>query len=163
MKTFWTFFSHGPWPYWVGALILAFLNIIILYVRQKPWGVTLNIEEWAQWLASLAGIVSESDLTFGELISLDGTYLNLGLVLGSLWSTLMASEARFRPIRRKKFFISALLGGLLMGYGARIAQGCNIGGFLNGIASGSLTGWIFGGSILVGVWIGTKLLIRFLV
>lgn len=163
MKTFWTFFSHGPWPYWVGALILAFLNIIILYVRQKPWGVTLNIEEWAQWLASLAGIVSESDLTFGELISLDGTYLNLGLVLGSFWSTLMASEARFRPIRQKKFFISALLGGLLMGYGARIAYGCNIGGFLNGIASSSLTGWIFGVSILVGVWIGTKLLIRFLV
>ncbi|AHF06630.1 YeeE/YedE thiosulfate transporter family protein [Desulfitobacterium metallireducens] len=163
MKSFWKIFSHGPWPYWVGAIILAFLNIIILYVRQCPWGVTLNIEEWALWFAFKIGLAKESYFTFSDLLSLDGTYLNLGVVLGAFWSTLIASQARFRPIRKKKFFISALLGGILMGYGARIAYGCNIGGFLNGIASGSLTGWIFGGAILVGVWIGTKLLIRFLV
>lgn len=163
MKTFWKAFAHGPWPYWVGAVILAFLNIIILYVRQSPWGITITIEEWAQWLAFKAGLVTESPLTFSELLARDGTYLNLGVVLGAFWSTLMASQARFRPIRHKKFFISALLGGFLIGYGARIAYGCNIGGFLNGIASGSLTGWVFGGAIILGIWIGTKLLIRFLI
>jgi hypothetical protein len=43
-----------------------------------------------------------------------------------------------------------------MGYGARLAFGCNIGGFLGGVVSGSLHGWwwlVFGyiGSV-GGVW-----------
>lgn len=163
MKIKWMAFYHGPWPYWVGAVILAFLNIAILYVRQSPWGVTANVEEWALWLGEKVWIGSESHFTLSGLLSLNGTYLNLGVVLGALWSTLTASQARFRPIRQKKFFFSALIGGILIGYGARIAYGCNIGGLLNGIASGSLTGWIFGGAIIFGTWIGTKLLLRFLV
>lgn len=162
MQKFWKAFSHGPWSYWVGAVILGLLNIIILYVRKRPWGVSLNIEQWAMWFASNLGFITEH-LTLSELLSCDGTYLNLGVVLGALWSTLLASQARFRPIRYKKYVISALLGGILMGYGARIAYGCNIGGFLNGVASSSLTGWIFGGAIILGVWIGTKIMIRFLI
>lgn len=163
MKTFWKVFSHGPWPYWVGAMVLAFLNITVLYVRHMPWGVTTNIEQWAQWLGDKLGLVTRNNYTFKELMSFSGTYLNLGLVLGAFWSTLAASQARFRPIRQKKYLISALIGGILMGYGARIAYGCNIGGLLNGIASSSLTGWIFGGAILVGTWIGTKILLHFFV
>ncbi|WP_325391853.1 YeeE/YedE thiosulfate transporter family protein [Desulfitobacterium sp.] len=163
MKMLWKDFYHGPWPYWVGAVVLAFLNIIILYVRQSPWGVTANIEEWAILLGGKVGIVSESQFTLTELMSSSGTYLNLGVVLGALWSTLVASQGRFRPIRQKKFVFSALIGGILMGYGARIAYGCNIGGLLNGIASSSLTGWIFAGAVLLGTYIGTKILIRFLV
>jgi uncharacterized membrane protein YedE/YeeE len=163
MKKSWKVIYHDPWPYWVGALVLAFLNIAILYIRRSPWGVTTNIEQWAIWFGDKIGIVSESHFTLSELLSLSGTYLNLGVVLGAFWATLTASQARFRPIRQKKFFFSALIGGALMGYGARIAYGCNIGGFVNGIASGSLTGWIFGGAIIFGTWLGTKLLIRFLV
>ena len=34
-----------------------------------------------------------------------------------------------------------MLGGLLMGYGARLAYGCNIGAYLGGLASGSAHGW----------------------
>lgn len=163
MKRVWKVFCRGPWPYWVGALVLAGLNIVVLYVRQSPWGVTTNIEEWAQWIGNQLGILTESHHTFKGLLSLSGTYLNLGLVLGAFWATLAASQARFRRLTHKKFFFSALLGGILMGYGARIAYGCNIGGLLNGIASSSLTGWIFGGAVLLGTWIGTKLLVRFLV
>ena len=49
-----------------------------------------------------------------------------------------------------------MIGGLLMGYGARLAYGCNIGAYLGGLVSGSLHGWwwlIWGfiGS-LVGTW-----------
>ena len=33
------------------------------------------------------------------------------------------------------------MAGLLMGYGARLAYGCNIGAYLGGVVSGSLHGW----------------------
>ena len=152
----------GPWEYWVGAVVLAILNIIVLLVRQRPWGITTNIEEWSMWLAGQIGLYRDQVLSLKELFLTDGTYLNLGLILGAFWATVVASQARFRPLKNKKFAISALLGGILMGYGARIAHGCNIGLVLNGIASSSLAGWIFTLAVLVGAWVGAKLLLRFL-
>ena len=47
-----------------------------------------------------------------------------------------------------------------MGYGARLAYGCNIGAYLGGVISGSLHGWgwlVFG---FIGSTLGARLLIR---
>lgn len=163
MKKILRMIIHGPWAYWVGAIILAILNILVLMVRRQPWGVTTNVEAWAEWIGMNLGVLSDQGFTFKGLIYSSGTYLNLGVVLGAFWATLAASQGRFRPIRSKKFFFAALMGGMLMGYGARIAYGCNVGGLLNGIASSSLTGWIFGIAVFVGTWIGSKILLKFLV
>lgn len=131
-------------------------------MRREPWGLTLNIEIWAEWIGTNLGVLDDQGFTFKRLMASSGTYLNLGLLLGAFWATLVASQVRFRPIRDKKFFFSALIGGLLMGYGARIAYGCNIGALLNGIASSSLTGWIFAIAVFLGTWIGSKLLLKYL-
>lgn len=152
----------GPWEYWVGAVILAILNIMVLLIREKPWGITTNIEEWSLWLAGKIGIINNLELTLKQLLLSDGTYLNLGVILGAFWATLVASQARFHPLKNKKFAISALIGGILMGFGARIAYGCNIGLVLNGIASSSLSGWIFTVAVFIGSWLGAKLLVRYL-
>lgn len=152
----------GPWAYWVGAVVLAILNLLVLVIRQRPWGITTNIEEWSVWIGSKIGLVNDLEITLSHLLLSDGMYLNLGVILGAFWATLVASQARFRPIKDKKFAVSALLGGILMGYGARIAYGCNIGLVLNGIASGSLSGWIFTVAVFIGAWFGAKLLVRFL-
>ena len=163
MKKTWQTIIHGPWAYWIGAIILGVLNILVLIVRRQPWGITMNIEIWAEWIGTSLGVLDDQGFTFTGLMTSSGTYLNLGLLLGAFWATLVASQVRFRPIRYKKFFFSALIGGLLMGYGARIAYGCNVGALLNGIASSSLTGWIFAIAVFLGTWIGSKLLMKFLV
>jgi hypothetical protein len=54
-----------------------------------------------------------------------------------------------------------VLGGLLLGYGARIAYGCNIGAFISGVASGSLHGWLWIAAALPGTWLGIHLRRRF--
>ncbi len=151
---------YGPWPYWAGSIILAVLNVSVLILQHKPWGVTSIIEAWTRWSASLIGIL-ESKKGLDYLLQNVDTYVNIGIVLGALLSVLTASQARFRPIRNMKFFFSALIGGALMGYGARIAYGCNIGGLLNGISSLSLTGWIFALAVFGGCYIGGKLLVKF--
>jgi uncharacterized membrane protein YedE/YeeE len=53
--------------------------------------------------------------------------------------------------------LAAVLGGILMGVGARLAGGCNIGAYLAGISVGSLHGWLWGVFALGGTWIGLKL------
>lgn len=154
---------HGPWAYWIGAIVLGMLNILVLIVRREPWGITLNLEMWGELIGSNLGVLDNRGYSFKELMAASGTYLNIGLILGAFWATLVASQVRFRPIRDKKFLFSALIGGLLMGYGARIAYGCNVGALLNGIASSSLTGWIFTIAVFFGTWAGSKLLLKYLV
>ena len=82
--------------------------------------------------------------------------MNFGIILGALLASLLAG--RFAPAWKvpARSLVAAVVGGLLLGYGARVAFGCNIGAYFSGIASGSLHGWIwlpsaFAGSVL-GTW-----------
>jgi hypothetical protein len=54
--------------------------------------------------------------------------------------------------------LTALAGGLAMGYGARIAYGCNVGAFFSGVASTSLHGWLWIAAALPGSWLGVRLI-----
>src|SRR3546814_6038932 len=69
--------------------------------------------------------------------------MNFGIIAGAFLAAGLAG--RFDPAWRLPWrqVLSAALGGLLMGYGARLAFGCNIGAFFSGIASGSLHGWLW--------------------
>jgi len=63
---------------------------------------------------------------------------------------------RFAPMLKIPFrsLLAAILGGLLMGYGARLGFGCNIGAFFSGAASFSLHAWIWIVFAFAGTWIG---------
>jgi hypothetical protein len=45
----------------------------------------------------------------------------------------------------------------MLGYGARIAYGCNIGAYFSGIASSSVHGWVWFASAFAGNMLGTRL------
>ncbi len=66
---------------------------------------------------------------------------------------------RFAPSLRipLRSLAAAVLGGLLLGYGARIAYGCNIGAYFSGIASGSLHGWLWLVAAFAGNAVGVRL------
>ena len=53
------------------------------------------------------------------------------------------------------------LGGILMGYGAKLAGGCNVGALFSGIANLSLSGWVFLVTLVVGGLLGVKLVKKF--
>ena len=53
--------------------------------------------------------------------------------------------------------VAAVVGGVLLGYGARAASGCNIGVYFSGIASGSLHGWLWLPAAFAGNVLGTAL------
>ena len=70
-------------------------------------------------------------------------YLWIGIVLGAMLAAALAG--RYAPVWRlpMRSLIAAIVGGLLLGYGARLAYGCNIGAYFSGILSGSLHGWLW--------------------
>lgn len=171
---FWKAVLKDPWPYWLGAIILGFLNVALFAATGTPWGVTAPFTLWGSWVWQLFGGHPENLSYFAgtaaNLKSLQGGFFkdpvsiqNVGIILGALLAVLLASQFRLKKIKSWKQAGFAALGGILMGYGARIAFGCNIGAFFSGTASMSLHGWIYVVFILVGAWIGSQLLKRFLV
>jgi hypothetical protein len=83
--------------------------------------------------------------------------MDIGLVLGALLGAGLAG--RFAPGWRiaPPVVAASLVGGLLLGYGARIAFGCNIGALVSGIASTSLHGWLWAVGALIGTPLGVHL------
>lgn len=80
----------------------------------------------------------------------------IGIILGALMAAGVAG--RFAPQIRQPWpwLAASVLGGLLMGYGARLDFGCNIGAFFSGVASTSLHGWLWIVFALAGTWVGVK-------
>lgn len=156
---------RGTWPLWVGALVLAALNAATLLVSGTPWGVTGAFALWGSKIAMALGVdVSGWTYWSGEnAAALEASVLadvtsvmDFGIVLGAM--TAAAIGGTFALHRRVpwKTAVAAVVGGLLMGYGARLAYGCNIGAYFSGVASFSLHGWLWAGMALFGTYLGLK-------
>lgn len=159
------------WPYLTGAILLSVFQIVTLATTGNPWGVSGVLANWGAWLYEAVGGSVDKWYYFsseGAQRTLEGGFLNhggsirnLGIIVGALLAVLLASGFKIKKIKSMKQIIAAILGGLLMGYGARIGFGCNIGALYSGIASFSLSGWVFGVFIFLGAIVGSKLLVKF--
>lgn len=158
---------RGSWPLWVGALLLAGLNALTLWVSGGAWGVTFAFALWGSKLLDAVGV---DVLAWGfwqdpanlakyqaGVLAEKTSVMDLGIILGALVASSLAGA--FINHRRipGKLVLGAVVGGVLMGYGARIAFGCNIGAYFGGIASFSLHGWIWGLLALAGTAAGLAL------
>jgi len=86
-----------------------------------------------------------------------GLMINGGIILGAMVSSILSGDFRLKWIKHKKQYLQVLLGGILMGYGAGLASGCTIGGFFSAVPSLGLNGFVFGGAIAIGAFIGVKI------
>jgi uncharacterized membrane protein YedE/YeeE len=151
----------------IGAVLIGLLSIAVFAAGRHPWSVTFGFTVWGAKLASLLGF-DFSSAEFWQwpgpkraladsILSDTSSLTDLGMILGA-----MASAAAAGPFARGqwpplKSLAAAALGGLLMGWGARLGFGCNIGAFVGGVASGSLHGWVWFGAALLGCIIGIRL------
>ena len=83
--------------------------------------------------------------------------LDLGIMIGALVASAVGGAFVLHKRIPWKLALGAVLGGIAMGYGARLAGGCNIGAYFSGIASFSLHGWIWAVVALGGTWVGLRL------
>jgi len=143
----------GGWPILWGAFALAILNVATLLVAGRPWGITwgytlwgakvaeageLDVAAWTIWQWPFPARMLEAGIE-QEITSV----MNVGIVIGAALAASLAG--RFAPLARISplSLVVAVIGGLLLGYGARLAFGCNIGAFFSGVVSGSLHGWVW--------------------
>src|SRR5579871_1406974 len=163
----WRRFLQGPWPLLAGAVALAIGNFATLYLAGRPWGITsafalwgsklyaatgADVASWGYWQGT-ARASALQDSVFADITSV----MDFGIVLGAFAAAGLAGK--FSPTWRVplRSLAAAVIGGLLLGYGARLAYGCNIGAYFSGIASGSLHGWVWLVAAFAGSIFGTYL------
>lgn len=143
--------------YLLGGVFLGVFTILHYIVLQSGWSITGAFF----WLDDILGL-AEASQPASVLISysIPPNVRNLGLFAGALISALFAGEFKLKKIRSRKQVIMAVSGGLLMGYGAGIAGGCNITSFFTAAAALSLSGWVFMLFLFAGAFAGVKLLMK---
>ena len=160
----------GPWPVLWGALGLALLSLATLLVAGHPWSITFafglwgtkiwtalggDISAWSYWSSGYPALALQRSV-LADVTSV----MDFGIILGALLAAGLAR--RFAPADTVKGrdVLTAVVGGLLLGYGARLAFGCNIGGLLAGLVSGSLHGWLWLLAGYFGSMLGVRLRTR---
>ena len=145
-----------PWPVIPSALVIAALNVF-LFAYDKPWTASDGVRNWGDSILHWLGVIDQPDLLPPLLYS--GSVLNMGLLLGALVAALLSREFAVRAAPGREL-IKGGIGGLLMGAGAMLSFGCNIGGFFSALAALSASGLAMMVGLIVGAFIGTRYLIR---
>src|SRR5260221_10833761 len=153
--------------YAIGRIAIGFLCVAVFAAGGHPWSVTFGYTVWGAKAATALGF-DLSHAAFWQwagpkralsdsVLSDTSSLTDFGMLFGA-----MAAAAASKPFAAGawppvKSLLAAGIGGLLMGWGARLGFGCNIGAFVGGVASGSLHGWDWFLDALPGFLIGIRL------
>ena len=143
----------------------------VFWVSNHPWGVTFGFTLWGAKIASAAGLPIE-EFTFWtwpgprralahSVLSDTSSLMDFAMIIGAGLTAALTGAFAKSAWPNARQLQAAALGGMLMGFGARLSFGCNIGAFLAGTASGSLHGWIWFALALAGSVLGIRLRSRF--
>lgn len=127
------------------------------------WAVTGEFTRWGGHILSWFGYQPQ-EWSYFKLIGLAGTPLEridgvmiVGMFVGALCTALWAGNVGLRWPTGKRRLLQGLLGGIVAGFGARLAMGCNLAAFFTGIPMFSLHAWAFMLATVGGAWVGVKI------
>jgi len=144
----------NQWAAWIGGILLAVINIM-MFAYEKPWSAAGGVRNWGDWFFNTLDITDKIIIP-PHLYST--SLLNFGVIVGALVAALQARQFRIQGAPPFEI-IKGLIGGTLMGIGAAMAFGCNIGGFYSAISALSMAGVAMMLGLMIGVYIGLRLLI----
>jgi uncharacterized membrane protein YedE/YeeE len=135
-----------------GGIALGVLNTLQM-AAATPWTVAYPL---ALIPPAMSGTLSPGDTRAAlPLLVLDG-----GLILGALLARATGERYRLRWPRRTREVVTALAGGVLMGWGIQLARGCSIGGGFSALPSLSASAWVFLPCLFLGAWVGARVVRR---
>jgi uncharacterized protein len=156
-----------PRRYIIGGVIIGLLCVAVFAAGGHPWSVTFAFTVWGAKAATALGF-DLSHAAFWQwpgpkravtesVLSDTSSLTDLGMLFGAMAAAAASKPFATGPWPPLKSVAAAAIGGLLMGWGARLGFGCNIGAFVGGVASGSLHGWLWFLAALPGCLVGIRL------
>jgi uncharacterized membrane protein YedE/YeeE len=180
-------YTAGSMQPWLAALLLTLIGLVSAITIGMPMGITTAYTKVAAMVeatlcpAHYAGVklfqatplqyahpLTGTLLRGGPGKALDGIALIqyplvLGIVGGSTLSALLLGEFAIRwklPLRQ---YLSAAMGGILMGLASRMGAGCNVWHLLGGLPIMALQSMLFLLGLFPGAWLGSRLLTRYVI
>ena len=142
------------WPVWIGGLLIGVFNVF-LFLFYQPWTTLDGVLNWGSWLWGTVGVLRPDEIS--PLVR-SGSVVNIGLLVGAFAAALLAGQFGVRVGPRREL-IKGAAGGLLLGTGAAIARGCNIGGFFSATSALSLSGLAMAVGLAIGAFLATRYLV----
>jgi len=133
------------YPWWVTGIVIGIIGTVAYIVSNGVLGITGGWMDLSLWF------------TTGNVVVWAG-FIIAGIILGSFISAFIAGEFKIRVPKDGLTLLKQLIGGILMGFGAVTAMGCNITNILGGVPQLSLHSIITGACIMFGSWIMAYLL-----
>lgn len=157
-------FCKTEWNPTVTGVVVGFLSVMMM-AWWRPWGAVGAIRNWGDWIMYGVGSVFGTDAGLLALYEeaprsifiSSGSVIGIGFVVGAFVSACLGSEFALRipPYRE---MVKAVIAGVLMGIGASLAGGCNVGGFYNALGNLAANGFSMMVGLIFGVILGLKLL-----
>ena len=155
---------QSEWNPTVTGVVVAFFSVMMM-AWWRPWGAVGALRNWGDWImygvTSLLGADSGVFAFYEEApksIFIDsGSVIGLGFIGGAFISACLGKDFALRipPYRE---MVKAVIAGILMGIGASLAGGCNVGGFYNAVGNLAANGFAMMLGLFFGVVLGLKLL-----
>ncbi|ASY14070.1 Sulphur transport protein [Candidatus Planktophila dulcis] len=137
----------------------------IAYLRVEPLGVTRQLSTTARTFMDSNKIGPESLVgldrmagcvaVIAEAITNNG-WLVIGIIGTSFAAALAGGRFKFSRLTPTNS-ATALIGGILLGWGSMTSLGCTIGVLLSGTQAFALSGWVFFAFVFLGSFVGIKL------
>ena len=145
-------FGRG-WPWWFSGILLGFAGTISYPALELVGGTYPGFcGGYIGILATIFGV--DVGYSFHWEIA-----LVLGAIAGAAFAALLAKEWKLR-VPRPRLLVQSLLGGIVMGFGAIIGDGCNIATILIGVPLFSVGSILAGTFTILGCWAAAYLIFR---
>jgi len=163
-KNFYSALIIKRWPPLLSGALVGIIGTVA-YLRIEPLGVTRQLSTTARTVLSDRGYLPETleglDVMKGCIAVISSTVTNngwliIGIVFASLAAALAGNRFSWQNITVKNG-LTALIGGVLLGWSSMIALGCTVGVLLSGTQAFALSGWVFFATVFVGTVFSIKL------
>ncbi len=146
----------NPWSLYTGGLIIAILFLTMYGATKGGWGASGPFGNWSAKVLMMFGVSAESLATYtskapefftGSIFENGIGIQNMGIAVGAF--VYLLTSGQFSKTAQNFFnvpkfqWLLYILGGLTMGIGTRMSQGCNAGALYTPAAQMSLSGWVF--------------------
>ena len=154
IRNYYSAVFEQEWPAWLAGMFIAIIALMI-FLWQSPWGIAAGYHNWGDWFYYLVGAYDERPLnSWLHPVSLS----DFGILIGAFASALMARQFKIHKAPKLEY-AKGLVGGILMGSGAAMAKGCNVGGFFSAVAMMSAGGFAMMIGLGAGAWVGLRYLL----
>ncbi|WP_022871904.1 YeeE/YedE family protein [Nesterenkonia alba] len=152
------------WPALATGAAVGLLAVLAYY-KDQPLGVTQQISSLTRTgmteMGLLPGFMAGLDERLAGCVAVvvntitSNGWLIIGIMLASFAAALPGRRIRLEKVTTFNS-ATALVGGILLGWGAMIGLGCTIGVMLSGTQAFALSGWVFGLAVVVASGIGFR-------